>query len=144
MSKAKKKANHEKSFPGFVKGSDVGFGKNEIKLIPTEELKHIRFSVYEYLTSTKLKKRNANFKLVYTRITEELEEREKVPSNKVYTEAMKTLGVHPDKELQFTKRKRLNITRKIDKGTDLFIIPKFFKDENCKVHQEKKLIILKN
>ena len=52
---------------------------------------------------------------------------------------MKTLGVHPDKELQFTKRKRLSITRKIDKGTDLFIIPKFFKDENCKVHQEKKL-----
>lgn len=38
---------------------------------------------------------------------------------------MKTLRVHPDKEPQFTKRKRLNITRKIDKGTDLFIIPKF-------------------
>ena len=34
---------------------------------------------------------------------------------------MKTLRVHPDKEPQFTKRKRLNITRKIDKGTDLFI-----------------------
>ena len=57
---------------------------------------------------------------------------------------MKTLRVHPDKEPQFTKRKRLNITRKIDKGTDLFIIPKIFNDENCKVHQEKKLIILKN
>ena len=51
---------------------------------------------------------------------------------------MKTLGVHPDKELQFTKRKRLSITRKIDKGADLFIIPKFFNDENCKVNQEKK------
>ena len=50
---------------------------------------------------------------------------------------MKTLRVHPDKEPQFTKRKRLNITRKIDKGTDLFIIPKIFNDENCKVHQKK-------
>lgn len=139
MWKTKKKENYEKSFPGFVKGSDVGFGKNEIKLIPTEELKHIRYSVYEYLTSTKLKKRNANFKLVYARITDELKEREKAPSNKVYTEAMKTLGVYPKKEPQFTQRKRVNVNEKIDRRTNLLIIPQFFNDDNLKVHQLKKV-----
>ena len=54
----------------FIKGSDVGFDIDEIKATPTEELKTIRRSIFEYLKSTKQKKRNANFKEAFLQLND--------------------------------------------------------------------------
>jgi hypothetical protein len=57
------------------KGTEVGFNKDEIIKTTTEDLLTLRKSIVLYLKSKKLKKRNANFMEVYTRINEELKMR---------------------------------------------------------------------
>lgn len=63
----------------FDRNTFIGFDKEEIKNTPTNDLLTIRRAVYDYLKSTKLKKRNANFIDVFRRMTEELQERNVLP-----------------------------------------------------------------
>jgi hypothetical protein len=57
------------------KGTDIGFNLEEIKNTLTEDLLTLRQSVFQYLRSKKLKKRNANFMNVFIRINVELKAR---------------------------------------------------------------------
>lgn len=66
----------------FIKGTDIGFDKDEIKKTSTEDLLTLRKSILVYLKSTKLKKRNANFMDAYQRINDELKERKETALRK--------------------------------------------------------------
>jgi hypothetical protein len=59
----------------FDRNSFIGFDKEEIEKSSTTDLLMIRKPVLEYLRSTKLKKRNANFMDVFKRINKELRAR---------------------------------------------------------------------
>jgi hypothetical protein len=59
----------------LIKGTDIGFQKEEICRTSTEDLLNLRKSILIYLKSKKLKKRNGNFAEVYKRINEELKDR---------------------------------------------------------------------
>lgn len=138
MTKSRRKSYAEAPpVDGFVKGSDVGFSGSEIKTIPTEELKQIRRSIYIYLTSSALKRRNANFREAFTRITKELAFREKMISNQIYNEAMKSLGVSPKKGLEYMKNKRYLCSKNLEQGINDLDIPKFFNDKERKINAEK-------
>ena len=138
MTKSRRKSYAEAPpVDGFVKGSDVGFSRSEIKTIPTEELKQIRRSIYIYLTSSALKKRNANFREAFTRIAKEWASREKMISNKIYNETMKTLGISPKKGLEYMKNKRYLYTKKIERGVNDINIPNFFNDNEREFKVEK-------
>ncbi len=63
----------------FVRNTFIGFDEEEIKTTSTEDLLLIRGAVYGYLSSKKLKRRNANFKEVFERISEELADRKVLP-----------------------------------------------------------------
>jgi hypothetical protein len=63
----------------FVRNTFIGFDEKEIKQTSTEELFIIRKAVSGYLSSKKLKRRNANFKEVYGRINQELRSRGVIP-----------------------------------------------------------------
>ena len=65
----------------FDRNSFIGFKQEEIDKTDTEDLIMIRRAVYGYLKSKKLKKRNANFRDVFFRITRELRKR-KVPGGR--------------------------------------------------------------
>ena len=128
----------------FIKGSDVGFDIDEIKATPTEELKTIRRSIFEYLKSTKQKKRNANFKEAFLRINEELEERKRVPSNVKYNEAMISLGVCPEKRIDYINKKRHLANKELfndDKKKIEIDVPIFLNDNVKEDNKDKKEIL---
>ena len=124
----------------FIKGSDVGFDIDEIKATPTEELKTIRRSIFEYLKSTKQKKRNANFKEAFLRINEELEERKRVPSNVKYNEAMISLGVCPEKRIDYINKKRHLANKELfnDDNKKIEIDVPIFLNDNVKEDNKDK------
>ncbi len=59
----------------FDRNTFIGFDQYEIENTSTPDLLMIRKPVYQYLKSTKLKKRNANFIDVFKRINKELRDR---------------------------------------------------------------------
>lgn len=63
----------------FDRNTFIGFDHEEIEKTSTNDLLTIRRAVYDYLKSTKLKKRNANFIDVFRRMTEELQKRNVLP-----------------------------------------------------------------
>lgn len=65
----------ELSESNFDRNTFIGFDQEEINNLSTQELLVLRSVMQDYLNSTKLKKRNANFKEAYVRITVELKRR---------------------------------------------------------------------
>jgi len=67
----------------FDRNTFIGFDQEEIEKTSTNELLMVRKHVYEYLKSTKLKKRNANFIEVFKRINKELRTRNILPAKQL-------------------------------------------------------------
>lgn len=89
----------------FERNTFIGFDQKEIDNSTNEELLGIRASIYSYLKSTKLKKRNANFMEAYLRINQELTARGILRENK-----NKLIFKRKESDLVFTHKKSLDST----------------------------------
>ena len=134
----------------FEKGSEVGFNKEEIIKTSTEDLLALRKSVLLYIKSKKLKKRNANFKDVYQRINQELNERKHLTKKEeesinqgfvkvVHTESRRSMSTS---ELTSAKEDSLVeaqhfLKRKHSLAIEVEI-PSFFNDKKQRVEPKPK------
>jgi hypothetical protein len=63
----------------FIRGTDLGFDKDEIKTQSTDDLVLLKKSILSYIHSKRLKKKNHSFVQIYKRIKQELNLREGLP-----------------------------------------------------------------
>jgi hypothetical protein len=137
----------------FERGTDIGFHMDEIKQNTTEDLLVLRHSIYGYLKTKKLKKRNSKYMDVYIRINKELslrnaenisreipkKEEEPIEENKTNSfSAQKLFEFFETQKLKEEEEKLLN---KKTKNSTSFDIPNFLNDKTNEVIKKKKEII---
>jgi hypothetical protein len=113
--------------------TEVGFDEQELLSTKSEDLSNIKAALYSYLKSKKLKKRNANYKNLYSRVCKELKRREG-------KSIVKPLGLINGVAESFTsnflgKKKRIE---KINNSLSDLIVPSFFNDK-CKKGDKPKV-----
>jgi hypothetical protein len=110
----------------LVKGTDVGFHKNELLKITTFELVSMRKTISSYLHSKKLKKRNGKFMDVYIRICEELKRRKRG-----HSESDTTTYSSGNSSPKLNYKTSYDFLRKKSYPSQLFdiSIPSFFNDK---------------
>lgn len=141
-----KESNYEKSV--FEWGTDIGYDKNEIKSTSSGDLVNLRNSIVGYLKSKKLKKRNANFMQVFSRINEELKKRktiketegendgthsERVPKRMLSATGISTNSLDDDNEFKGFLKRKTSSTTVLDIN-----IPSFLNDKKQKTSCEEK------
>jgi hypothetical protein len=135
----------------FERGTDIGFHMDEIKQNTTEDLLVLRSSIYSYLKTKKLKKRNSKYMDVYIRINKELSLRNAENKNKEDSkkeeepiEEIKTNSFSAQKLFEFFETQKVkdeeNLLNKKKKSAG-FDIPNFLNDKTNEQIKKKKEIL---
>lgn len=136
----------------FERGTDIGFHMDEIKQNSTEDLLVLRSSIYSYLKTKKLKKRNSKYMDVYIRINKELtlrsEEKENSNSPNASsstestnrTSSFSAQSLYEFFDLQKKKEKDEELLNKKIKNSSKIDIPNFLNDKNLEIKKKKEVI----
>lgn len=114
----------------IIKGTDIGYDKDEIKNTSTEDLITLRKSIIGYITSKKLKKKNQKFIDVYVRVTAELKNR-KIKTD-LRNNQVKTNRRGPGHEVKKEETEGVFLKRKMSFNSLELEIPSFLHDKTQK------------
>ena len=138
----------------FERGTDIGFHMDEIKQNTTEDLLVLRSSIYSYLKTKKLKKRNSKYMDVYIRINKELSlrnaenkskenpKKEEKPVEETKTNSFSAQKLFEFFETQKNKDEEAKLLNKKTKNSAGFDIPNFFNDKTNEQIKKKKEILM--